>query len=194
MVSYVSHHDEPTPTAAPRSRDPEGRRLAILTAAVDVMAEVGIERASHRAIADRAGVPLGSTTHYFASRDALMGEALERAYEVAELNQENWRCELLATADVAEAVVRMARECVADLDWSRIEFELYIAAARRPELRHLAQLWLSSFRLLVGERTRPDQAKAIGWLFDGATLEATALQAPIDSEGLRAAVMCVLDG
>lgn len=42
------------------SRDPERRREKILAAAEAVIAESGTERATHRRIAERAGVEVGS--------------------------------------------------------------------------------------------------------------------------------------
>ena len=64
-----------------RKRDPERRRREIIDAAVEVIADVGTGRATHRAIAERAGVPLGSTTYYFPTLDDLVAAALERVAE-----------------------------------------------------------------------------------------------------------------
>lgn len=44
-----------------RKRDPEARRNAILNAAVDLIVESGTSSLTHRAVAARAGVSLGST-------------------------------------------------------------------------------------------------------------------------------------
>ncbi|MFD6726091.1 TetR family transcriptional regulator, partial [Streptomyces sp. NPDC060131] len=43
--------------------DPQ-RRERILAATLDLIAEEGIARVSHRRIAQRAGVPLGSMTYH----------------------------------------------------------------------------------------------------------------------------------
>src|SRR5690606_18785665 len=58
-------------------RDPEGRRRAILHAAAELIVENGATGISHRAIAQRAGVSLGSTTQYFDSLDELREAALQ---------------------------------------------------------------------------------------------------------------------
>jgi DNA-binding transcriptional regulator YbjK len=59
----------------------------LLDAAVAVVAERGVGGATHRAIAARAGVPLSTTSYFFASLDELIVAAL-RAFattSIAEL-------------------------------------------------------------------------------------------------------------
>src|SRR2546423_6179411 len=62
----------------------QGRREQILDAALRVIGRSGRESVTHRAVAEEAGVPLGSTTYYFESRDDLLRQALEHvaAHEV----------------------------------------------------------------------------------------------------------------
>ncbi|MCU1649836.1 MAG: putative transcriptional regulator, partial [Pseudonocardia sp.] len=45
----------------------QARRAQLLQAAVEVIAEQGVGGASHRAIATRAGMPLSTTSYFFAS-------------------------------------------------------------------------------------------------------------------------------
>ena len=61
---------------AKRSRDPEGRRSTILLAAGELIREIGVSAVTHRKVAEKAQVPLGSTTQYFASLTDLIAEAL----------------------------------------------------------------------------------------------------------------------
>jgi DNA-binding transcriptional regulator YbjK len=55
------------------------RRTSIVQAAADLLTDGGPPAVTHRAVASRAGVPLGSTTYYFADRDELLAAAIERA-------------------------------------------------------------------------------------------------------------------
>lgn len=55
------------------------RRSSIVAAAADLLTDGGPPAVTHRAVAARAGVPLGSTTYYFAGRDELLAAAIERA-------------------------------------------------------------------------------------------------------------------
>lgn len=59
---------------------PEARRSQLLETAIDVFAEMGIERAGHGDIAKRAGVSTPTVFNYFPTRAALV-EAVLRAIE-----------------------------------------------------------------------------------------------------------------
>src|SRR5215471_2054704 len=114
------------------------RREVILDAALGLIAERGTEQLTHRSVAEAAGVPLGSTTYYFASRDELVREAFRR-YVVRVLDE--LRAMLRAAhprdaAGLAELLVEIARrETSGDWRWSLIvEHELMLRAVRDPEL------------------------------------------------------------
>ncbi|QUH05475.1 TetR family transcriptional regulator [Saccharopolyspora erythraea] len=83
----------------------ERRRQALVLAAAQLLAEGGFDAVRHRAVADRAGLPLASTTYYFSSLDDLVSAAVE--FE--------GRQELAA-----------ARECLAGLGDERLPAETVI--------------------------------------------------------------------
>lgn len=55
---------------------PEARRAQLLDTAIDVFAEMGLERAGHGDIAKRAGVSTPTVFNYFPTRDALVSAVL----------------------------------------------------------------------------------------------------------------------
>ncbi|PKW13237.1 TetR/AcrR family transcriptional regulator [Saccharopolyspora spinosa] len=55
----------------------ERRRQALVVAAAQLLAEGGFDAVRHRAVAERAGLPLASTTYYFSSLDDLISAAVE---------------------------------------------------------------------------------------------------------------------
>ncbi|MGQ4425604.1 TetR/AcrR family transcriptional regulator, partial [Streptomyces violaceoruber] len=127
--------------------DPQ-RRERILAATLDLIAEEGIARVSHRRIAQRAGVPLGSMTYHFTGIEQLLREAFGRFTDhiVAVFDEH-----LGAAADRDEA-----REAVADLvhelseDSQRdlvLTQELYTLAARQPAYRELTREWMRRSRV-----------------------------------------------
>ena len=65
----------------------ERRRYALVCAAADLLCEGGFQAVSHRAVADRADLPLASTTYYFSSLEELIETAVEHLAiaEVSEL-------------------------------------------------------------------------------------------------------------
>lgn len=64
----------------PKVVDHELRRAEIVAAATEVIAASGIEGATMRAIAERAGCTTGRLTHYFSGRNEILTAALRRAH------------------------------------------------------------------------------------------------------------------
>ena len=124
------------------------RREELLRAAMAVIDERGLGAATHRAIAERAGVPLATTTYYFSSLDQLLEEALELfvSEDVARLETVgSLVAELEGTADAVIAAV--AAELVRTS--SPAQFELYIEASRREALRATVGRSLAAYRALA---------------------------------------------
>ncbi|MEV0979398.1 MULTISPECIES: TetR family transcriptional regulator [unclassified Streptomyces] len=150
--------------------DPQ-RRARILDATLDVIADEGIAHVSHRRIAARAGVPLGSMTYHFKGIDQLLREAFGRFTDrMAEVFDDR----LGAAADRDQA-----REAVADLvhalsEGSRRDLvlaqELYTLAARDPAYRSLTQAWMRRSRDHLEKHFDPDTARQLDALIEGLTL------------------------
>ncbi|POX46468.1 TetR family transcriptional regulator [Streptomyces sp. Ru71] len=150
--------------------DPQ-RRARILDATLDVIADEGIAQVSHRRIAARAGVPLGSTTYHFQGIDQLLREAFGRFTDrMAEL----FDAHLGAAADRDQAL-----EAVADLVHALSEGgrrdlvlaqELYTLAARDPAYRTLTQAWMQRSRAHLEKHFDPDTARQLDALIEGLTL------------------------
>ncbi|MFD7611698.1 TetR/AcrR family transcriptional regulator [Streptomyces sp. NPDC059828] len=153
----------------PRRRryDPE-RRQRVIDAAIRVVGRDGIAGLSHRTVAAEADVPLGSTTYHFASLDELLIAALRQTNEGF--------AELLRTSDVladpdADLAVGLARLMGEWLGGERtgveLEYELYLAALRRPALRPVAAEWTDGVIEALSRRTDPVTARAVMALMDG---------------------------
>jgi len=68
--------------AAPKTRRGEHSRAAILGAALDLFQERGYEATTMRTIAERASVSLGSSYHYFPSKEHLVLEFYRHTHEL----------------------------------------------------------------------------------------------------------------
>lgn len=173
-------------------RDPEGRRRAIVEAACALIAEVGLDDLTHRAVAARAGVPVGSTTYYFKTLDDLSRAALAYATEASAEALRAWRRALETSDDIAATLAALTEEYVADRPRAVTETELYTAAARRPELRPLARTWFDGLVGLLSEYADPAAARAAAFLIDGALLYALRSEHPLDAGELAAALGALL--
>lgn len=65
----------------PKVVDPDTRRRDVVDAAFQVIHRDGLEHASLRAIADQAGLAVGSVRHYFATHDEIMTFAMQSLSE-----------------------------------------------------------------------------------------------------------------
>jgi DNA-binding transcriptional regulator YbjK len=172
-------------------RDPEGRRRALVTAAREVIAEVGVGRTTHRAVAARAAVPLGATTYYFPTLADLVTGGLDLA--AADLREQlhAWQTAIDTGTDLPAVLTRLVTEYLADRDRALLEYEVYLAAARDPALRPLARTWLDTVHAMLTPRTGAGPARAIAALLDGAMVQSLVTGDPLDP-GLETAVTALL--
>ncbi len=160
----------------------QGRREEILEAALRVIGQSGREAVTHRAVAQEAGVPLGSTTYYFDSRDHLLGQALEH---VARKEADRHRAlgEELRSAETPRQLADMLLDQLIFEAEDRIayiaEYELWLEAGRRPELREAATTWCDAVQLAVA-----GAMEKLGSTDPGA--DASLVVAAIDGLGERA--------
>ncbi|GAB1516845.1 TetR/AcrR family transcriptional regulator [Actinophytocola sp. KF-1] len=169
-------------------RDPEARRRTIVTAAVRAIAEVGVGNVTHRRIAQLAGVPLGSTTYYFPTLDDLVAAALREAIEYARADLEAWAEELTVSGDVTGTFVDLTARCLDDREQVLLAYELYLAAARSPELLPVARLWIDGLRGICARFAGKDRGFALAALIDGHLMQALVTGEPLDAVALRAGV------
>ncbi|MFF3980260.1 TetR/AcrR family transcriptional regulator [Streptomyces sp. NPDC001828] len=155
-----------------RRYDPD-RRRRIIDAAIQVVAERGIAGLSHRTAAAEADVPLGSTTYHFKTLDELLVAALRQANEgFATAVRDCVRLDEPG-ADLAVELARLMGEWLTgDRARAELEYELYLAALRRPALRPVAAEWTDSVAELLARHTDPVTARGLVAVMDGICLQA----------------------
>lgn len=154
------------PTSA-RRVDPH-RRDRIVDACLDVIAEVGVDGASHRRIAASAGVPLGSMTYHFAGMSEVLHEAFSRfADSIADRTDR--RIATATTADEArDAVVDLiTRDIFANPRELVLTHELYTLAAREPAYRDITHAWMRRSRTTLETWFDSATARMLDALIEG---------------------------
>ncbi|TCO64895.1 TetR/AcrR family transcriptional regulator [Actinocrispum wychmicini] len=122
----------------------ERRRQALVEAAAALFAERGFDAIRHRAVAERAGLPLASTTYYFDSLDELVTAAVAH-YAQFELDRGRAQLEELATRHrgvdtLVELVLDQLLGALpesGDAEAVLLRYERLVATGRRPYLRPL---------------------------------------------------------
>lgn len=121
----------------------EQRRLAILDATLHVMGAGGIDAVTHRKVAEAAGVPLGSTTYYFESRDDLIRQAC-RHYFAGVLSFADALVGEFTVRDpeaLVEYWVQLVHRQLEERDLLLAEYEIFLYAARDDMLAKDLNAW-----------------------------------------------------
>ncbi|MFY0566024.1 TetR/AcrR family transcriptional regulator [Archangium lansingense] len=175
-----------------RRHDPD-RRDRIIDAALAVIAEGGVAGTSHRRVADRAGVPLGSMTYHFTSMDELLREAFTR---FATRLSERFTARLEAAADLdalVEAVVHLVHaDLTAGPDDLVLTLELYTLAARQPAFRQITHDWMRRSRQALERLVDARTAHELDALIEGLFIHISLDPAPRSRDVTRDAVRRIL--
>jgi len=157
---------------ATRRFDPD-RRDRIIDAALDVIAAEGVAGASHRKIAARAGVPLGSMSYHFSGMDELLTEAFTR-FGTSISDRFDERLGRAVGIDAArQAVVDLIHEDLLDSQRELVlTHELYTLAARKPEFRRITRDWMARSRRALGLHFDPVTCRMLDALIEGLSIHA----------------------
>ncbi len=175
-------------TAAATTPKGERRRAELIEAASSLLAEGGFDAVRHRAVAERAGLPLASTTYYFDSLEELVTAAVEHHAKV-ELEDGRQRLDELATRNRGvEATVDLVLDMLlgplrpdreADAEAVLLRYERLVGTGRRPYLRPLmrtlsAQLYELLHEIFARSGTTVDatELERLVALVDGAVVNA----------------------
>ncbi|MBF6209483.1 TetR family transcriptional regulator [Nocardia puris] len=164
---------------ARRKRDPEGRRALLIATAAELIVEVGADALTHRLVAARAGVPLGSTTQYFATLDDLRQAALHHLATDIDGGLARFRDALAAEGDPLAAVAEAVHAAVRDSKVLAADVAVTTAAMTDPELRALSLRWFDELVALLTPRIGARRAVAVAVYVDGATWHAVLHEEPL---------------
>ncbi|MEV6712380.1 TetR family transcriptional regulator [Lentzea sp. NPDC051208] len=133
----------------------ERRRQALVEAASGLFSEGGFDAVRHRAVAERAGLPLASTTYYFDSLDELITAAVELhgRSELASFRQRLSSIPEKMTDDVLVEFMLdlLVGEDATDIEAVLLRYERLVATGRRPYLRPLMRSLSTELRELVAD-------------------------------------------
>ncbi|TWP53061.1 TetR family transcriptional regulator [Lentzea tibetensis] len=161
----------------------ERRRQALVEAAAELLADGGFDAVRHRAVAERAGLPLASTTYYFDSLDELIVAATE-FHARQELVWGAKRLEEVADRlgddeVLADLVLDLLLGQSADAEAVVLRYERLVATGRRPYLRPLMRALGGELRGLIyeiftrsGRRFGRERVEELIALVDGAVVNA----------------------
>ncbi len=114
------------------------RREELVDAAISVLGERGIHALTHRTVDARAGLPAGSTSNYFRTRDALLNAVVERFAALERLAWEDLARRMSPTTphELAQVLALAAREATGRLRTLTLaRYAILVEAGIHPSLR-----------------------------------------------------------
>ncbi len=152
---------------ARRRRDPEARRREIVTAAAELIVEVGAEAVTHRMVAARAGVPLGATTQYFDTLDDLRAAAFRALAEEVDARLDGVRQTLAERGVSPHTIATLIADSMEDAHAVQADRAVVTAAVHDPRLRELARHLSDRLVELLEPTYGEDRARAAMIFIDG---------------------------
>ena len=169
---------------SPRQDRSRRRRDALLRATIELLGETGAKSITHRAVAERAGLPLASTTYYFVSVQQLIEEALklhvaERVAELSGMAAVALEARGASATDIAERLAEVLASAPTPILVA--QYQMYLEAGRNPALQPAVADALAAFEGLaagvlaaLGAREPASTAEAVVALLDGFALHRLA--------------------
>ncbi|MDV2116391.1 TetR/AcrR family transcriptional regulator [Alcaligenes faecalis] len=161
-----------TRTHGKRGAGDPGRRDRLVDAALSLMLSEGVQSVSHRAVAAKTGVPLGSTTYYFRDLDALLIASIERLTHKRQTEMNAWSATI---SSLDELIAGLAELIVIRLTHDRQEtilsYELYFLALRRPAFRLYSEASMQVLRDTIRRFADEQTTRSLTALVDGLLIE-----------------------
>lgn len=180
------HGQQPEPDMASPRVDPQ-RRERIIEAARELITQEGVDGVSHRKVAAKAGVPLGSMTYHFEGRDELIFEVFTRF-----ANQISTRFyTVMQQAGSREEAVQIVanlitQDVLEDADELVLTHELYALAARDPKYRAVTHAWMAKSREAFELHFDPATARLIDAVVEGLSIHKALETEPMEDLALEA--------
>jgi AcrR family transcriptional regulator len=167
------------------------RRAQLADAAIALLAASGVHGVTHRAVERRAGLPVGTASNYFRSREALLVAAAERVGELhyvdMDVAAESYRPTSPSTRDRAVDLIAGSLLMAATTHRDRYLaiFELRLESLRRPALAdaltgllHRSVAFTTGHHAALGLAIPPQSVPILVTLYGGALF--TLVSSPPD--------------
>ncbi|OBK54025.1 TetR/AcrR family transcriptional regulator [Mycobacterium sp. 1081908.1] len=170
------------------------RRAQLLDAAIGILADTGVGGLTHRQVDERAGLPAGTTSNYFRTRQALLEATAARTVDL------HWRRVEALQAAVGsltrDGIEALLTRMLSDPDvearrYTLARFELFMEGTRRPELqpflKDLQAAAVKSATLIfeaAGFTPEPRQMEQLSRLLNGYVFSNLTLPGADDPGGL----------
>ncbi|WP_424937233.1 MULTISPECIES: TetR/AcrR family transcriptional regulator [Bacteria] len=174
-------------------RDPAARRRAMVTAAAELISEVGVDALTHRMVASRAQVPLGATTQYFDTLDDLRAAGLQHLADDIDARMDDLHAALIEQGVSATSLATLIAQGLSDAQAVKTDRAVVTAAVNDPRLQELARHWGERMVSFL-EPTCGAQRAALAAVFvDGVLWQSLVGHAPLDRGLIEAGFSAIFE-
>ncbi|MEU6996739.1 TetR family transcriptional regulator [Nonomuraea sp. NPDC046570] len=167
------------PTTDGRRLKGERRRQELIEATLRVVARDGASGVTHRTVAREAGLPTTASTYYFAGIDDLLCAALTSVMDKDAARVQRLTAETETLEEGLRGLAEMMADSAADPADRLADNELYLLAARRPELREPVRRWLEAVAAFARRHTDdPMRVRLFVGALDGLCLQSLLVERP----------------
>ena len=164
------------------------RRDDLLDAAIALLGTEGVHGVTHRAVDAAAGLPAGSTSNYFRTRDALFEAVVERFAARERANFEDVAIAVAPTtpAELAKALAAAAVDSAGpNRTLTLARYAILVEAANRPSLRPQltatgarVTAWFTNWMRMVGSADPERDTRIVANFVTGAVLHQLSYPSP----------------
>ncbi|MET9291965.1 TetR family transcriptional regulator [Streptomyces sp. NPDC003077] len=175
------------PTTDGRRLKGERRKQELIEATLRVVARDGVAGVSHRAVSREAGQPATAAAYYFKTIDDLLTAALTVCMDEDTERVRRMAAEAGRGDGVRLLAERMARVVTAESGHLLAEYELFLLAARRKELREPTDRWMAALSEFARCHVRdPARVQVFVGAVDGLLLQALLTDTPPSADAFEA--------
>jgi DNA-binding transcriptional regulator YbjK len=170
------------------------RRDAIVAAALEIITDEGVHRTTHRRIAERARVPLGSLTYYFDN----LTEIIEAAFGLLAATMETTYHDALAKASTRDDAIDAVVDLICGGDYATQRevtglLEMYAYGNHNETVNTLGRTWLGRSRQNLSLHFSEPTSRALDALIEGWPLHQAWEGSPADRAIVHATVSAIVE-
>lgn len=167
---------------------PSAHRERIIDATLDCLVTHGVAGTSMRQVAGGAHVSLGSVTHHFTDKDALLSAAFQTFADRSVERFRGYYLKVDSLESARSATVHMLTDSAASRSTTILGSELYTLSLRRPRHRMVLVKWTQGCRQVIREHFDDETSHLLDAFYQGILLHLSMCLGDYSDESLSLAV------
>ncbi len=170
----------------------EPTRVALMTAALQVITETGVKSVTHRKVCAAANLSLGTVNYHYSDLNQLLLDAFSSYVDEVSAKYEDSFPVAHDDEDLADAVLRLVAALSEDTKSAILMWELYAEAGRDKTYRRLVRKWSKRAKSGVEQFCAPTTATALESLWDGTVMQRILGDAHLSDSDLRDVILAII--